>query len=127
MNPDAPPGPSDPRPSESSQPSSRIEPDTWTDDDDEGYAQSLSTSYLTSIATDIRRGVVENGRTYAAYGMHKPWLPVDDEEVSELPMSRTRHHRNHDRLLTALARPQRHAALQVCPSDEQRAAPGANR
>ena len=77
--------PSDPRPSESTQPSSRIEPDIWTDDDDEGYAQSLSNSYLTSIATDIRRGVIENGRTYAAYGMHKPWLPVDDAEVSRVP------------------------------------------
>ena len=100
MDPDVPPGPSDPRPSESSQPSSRIEPDTWTDDDDEGYAQSLSTSYLTSIATDIRRGVVENGRTYAAYGMHKPWLPVDDEEVREARLKVL------GQLLTALARPQ---------------------
>lgn len=81
---DAAPEPSDPRPSESTQSSSRIEPDTWTDDDDEGYAQSLSNSYLTSIATDIRNGIVENGRTYAAYGMHKPWLPVDDAEVSRV-------------------------------------------
>ena len=62
---------------------SSIEPDPWDDanPDDEGYAQSTSTSYLTSIASDIRRGVVEGGRTYAAYGKHKPWLPVDDPEV----------------------------------------------
>jgi hypothetical protein len=57
-----------------------IEPDFSTDD--EGYAASTSTSYLTSIASDIRRGIEENGRLYAAYGMHKPWLPIDDLEVS---------------------------------------------
>lgn len=56
-----------------------IEPDRWTDD--EGYAESTSTRYLSSIASDIRRGVEENGRLYAAYGMHKQWLPIDDEEV----------------------------------------------
>ncbi|VBB81494.1 Putative protein of unknown function [Podospora comata] len=56
-----------------------IEPDRWTDD--EGYAESTSTRYLSSIASDIRRGVEENGRLYAAYGMHKQWLPIDDEEL----------------------------------------------
>ncbi|KAK4182903.1 S-adenosyl-L-methionine-dependent methyltransferase [Podospora australis] len=56
-----------------------IEPDNWTDD--EGYAESTSTRYLSSIASDIRRGVEENGRVYAAYGIHKPWLPIDDEEL----------------------------------------------
>jgi len=49
---------------------------------DEGYAESTSTSYVSSIASDIRRGVEENGRLYAAYGQHKPWVPVDDAEVS---------------------------------------------
>ncbi|KAH8660020.1 S-adenosyl-L-methionine-dependent methyltransferase [Xylariales sp. PMI_506] len=59
--------------------SSRIEPDNSTDD--EGYAESLTTSFVTSIASDIRRGVEENGRVYAAYGIHKPWLPVDENEM----------------------------------------------
>ncbi|XP_044722024.1 methyltransferase domain-containing protein [Hirsutella rhossiliensis] len=46
-------------------PSSSIEPD----------------SYVTSLASDIRRGVEENGRVYAAYGIHKPWVPIDDLEM----------------------------------------------
>lgn len=60
--------------------SADIEPDNSTDD--EGYAASTSTSYVTSLASDIRRGVEENGRIYAAYGIHKPWMPVDESEVS---------------------------------------------
>ncbi|KND88469.1 Phosphomethylethanolamine N-methyltransferase [Tolypocladium ophioglossoides CBS 100239] len=44
-------------------PSTRMEPDTSSDD--EGYAE----------------GVEENGRLYAAYGIHKPWVPVDDREM----------------------------------------------
>ena len=63
----------------SSAPSSAIEPDFSTDD--EGYQTSLSTSYVTSLASDIRRGIEENGRIYAAYGIHRPWVPVDDMEV----------------------------------------------
>jgi len=63
-----------------------IEPDTWLSD--EGYAESTSTRYLTSIASDIRRGVEENGRLYAAYGKYQSWLPIDDEEVDFLsPLS----------------------------------------
>ena len=58
---------------------STIEPDSSIDD--EGYAATVSTSYVTSIASDIRRGIEENGRIYAAYGIHKPWMPVDDMEV----------------------------------------------
>lgn len=64
----------------SSAPSTAIEPDFSTDD--EGYEASIATSYVTSIASDIRKGVEENGRVYAAYGVHKPWIPVDDLEVS---------------------------------------------
>jgi hypothetical protein len=59
--------------------SAAIEPDFSTDD--EGYAASTTTSYVTSIASDIRRGIEENGRLYSAYGMHKAWLPIDDAEV----------------------------------------------
>ncbi|ETN38241.1 uncharacterized protein HMPREF1541_06272 [Cyphellophora europaea CBS 101466] len=56
---------------------------------DSGYAESLSsndnnndanTSYVTSIASSIRRGVIEYGRVYAAHGQHFYGLPVDDEE-----------------------------------------------
>lgn len=64
---------------ESQTPSNQIEADDSVSD--EGYAESVSTSYVLSIATDIRRGIEENGRLYAAYGQHKPWVPVDDAEV----------------------------------------------
>lgn len=77
---DLPPQPGSPTPS--SQPSSHIEADELVDD--EGYAESTTTSYVSSIASNIRRGIEENGRLYAAYGQHKPWLPVDDPEV-QLP------------------------------------------
>jgi hypothetical protein len=49
--------------------------------DDEGYAQSTSTSYVTSLASDIRRGVEENGRLYASYGKYKQMIPIDESEV----------------------------------------------
>jgi outer membrane biosynthesis protein TonB len=48
--------------------------------DDEGYAQSTTTSYVTSIASNIRRGIEENGRTYPDYGKHMPSVPMDIEE-----------------------------------------------
>jgi hypothetical protein len=54
--------------SSSSQPPSPIEADDSLDD--EGYAESTSTSYVTSIATDIRRGIEGNGRLYANYRQH---------------------------------------------------------
>jgi hypothetical protein len=63
----------------SDQASLGIEPEDFLDD--EGYAESISTSYASSIASDMRRGIEENGRLYAAYGQHKPWVPVDDSEV----------------------------------------------
>ena len=47
---------------------------------DEGYAESSNTSYLTSLASDIRRGVIENGRTYASYGKNLQGMPVDEQE-----------------------------------------------
>jgi SAM-dependent methyltransferase len=54
--------------------------------DDEGFAQSISTSYATSIATAIRRGVEENGRTYPAYGKHLAALPIDESELERNDM-----------------------------------------
>ena len=48
--------------------------------DDEGYAESTNTSYVTSIASDIRRGIEENGRTYPAYGQHQYGMPIDERE-----------------------------------------------
>ena len=51
---------------------------------DEGYAESITTSYVTSIASSIRRGIEENGRLYANYGQHLSALPIDEHEVSLL-------------------------------------------
>jgi hypothetical protein len=38
--------------------------------DDEGYQESSTSSLLSSIASEIREGKIENGRIYAAYGKH---------------------------------------------------------
>lgn len=48
--------------------------------DDEGYGGSTNTSYVSSIASDIRRGIEENGRTYPAYGQHQYGMPIDERE-----------------------------------------------
>ena len=47
---------------------------------DEGYAESTTTSYLSSLASDIHRGVTENGRTYASYGRTVQGIPIDEPE-----------------------------------------------
>lgn len=47
---------------------------------DEGYAESVGTVYATSIASEIRRGIEENGRTYPSYGMNEYGLPIDEAE-----------------------------------------------
>ncbi|KAJ3534176.1 hypothetical protein NM208_g7655 [Fusarium decemcellulare] len=60
-----------------------IEADDYQENvDDDVYPESTNTSYLTSIASDIRRGIQENGRTYGVYGIHKAWIPSDDLEAS---------------------------------------------
>lgn len=51
------------------------------DEVDEGYAASLRSSNLTSIASSIRTGVIENGRTYPSYGRHYYGIPTDDNEL----------------------------------------------
>jgi hypothetical protein len=48
--------------------------------DDEGFAESINTRYVTSIASEIRRGIEENGRTYPAYGKNQYGLPVDEQK-----------------------------------------------
>lgn len=48
---------------------------------DEGYAHSLSGSDLTSIAFNIRKGVLENGRVYPNFGKNEFGLPMDEAEL----------------------------------------------
>jgi hypothetical protein len=49
------------------------------------HIESTSTSYVTSLASDIRRGVEENGRLYASYGKYKQMIPIDESEVRYPP------------------------------------------
>jgi hypothetical protein len=53
---------------ETTQSQQPIEPDTNIED--EGYQASSASSILSTINSDIRRGVLENGRLYASYGQH---------------------------------------------------------
>ena len=48
---------------------------------DEGYAESTTTSYLSSIASDIRKGITENGRVYPNYGKNMYGMPMDEQEL----------------------------------------------
>ena len=52
------------------------------DFNDEGYATSIDRSYVTSIASDIRRGVEENGRLYPSMNRNQmTYTPIDEAEV----------------------------------------------
>jgi len=64
---------------------SEIEPDSPPED--EGYAESSTSSFISSIATEIRDGRVENGRLYAGYGKHDYGLPVDEDEWDRIDMN----------------------------------------
>lgn len=56
-----------------------IEPDNFLD---EGFAESINTDYATSIASEIRRGIEENGRTYPSFGKNEYGLPIDEQGKS---------------------------------------------
>lgn len=53
---------------------------------DEAYAESISTSYVTSIASEISRGILENERLYPQYGKHSYGLPIDEEEMDRMDL-----------------------------------------
>jgi SAM-dependent methyltransferase len=57
---------------------STIQPDSELSD--EGYASSMTTNYVSSIASEIRKGIEENGRLYPAYGKNAYGLPIDENE-----------------------------------------------
>ncbi|KAL1605109.1 hypothetical protein SLS60_004652 [Paraconiothyrium brasiliense] len=55
-----------------------------TDEDnfsDEGYDGSDVSSFLSSILSEVRRGVEIEGRQYASYGKHEYGMPMDDKEL----------------------------------------------
>lgn len=63
------------------QSSEASDPTIFADDfDDEGYGPSAQSSYATSLASDILRGIEENGRIYASYGKHAYGIPIDERE-----------------------------------------------
>ena len=53
---------------------------------DEAYAESLNTSYVTSIASEVSRGVVENERLYPSYGQHRYGMPIDEDEKDRMDL-----------------------------------------
>lgn len=53
---------------------------------DSAYGESTTSSYLTSIASDVRKGLIENGRRYHSYGNGEYALPSDDQELERLDM-----------------------------------------
>ncbi len=63
--------------------------------DDETYAESTTTSYVTSIASEISRGVLENERIYPHYGQHKYGMPVDEDEMARMELQ----HRKYEMVL----------------------------
>ena len=58
---------------------------------DEGYAESLTTSYETSIASGIRRGIAENGRLYPSYGKNMYGTPIDEQELDRSDMNHAKY------------------------------------
>jgi SAM-dependent methyltransferase len=60
-------------------PNNEIEADVQSFDS--GFVSSpTSASYVSSIASEIRRGIEENGRTYPSFGKHQYGLPIDEAE-----------------------------------------------
>jgi len=54
--------------------------------DDEAYAESTSTSYVSSIASEVSRGILENERIYPQYGKHSYGMPVDEAEMDRMDL-----------------------------------------
>ncbi|KAF1961838.1 S-adenosyl-L-methionine-dependent methyltransferase [Byssothecium circinans] len=48
---------------------------------DEGYDGSDASSFLSSILSEVRRGVEVAGRIYPSYGKHEYGMPMDEKEL----------------------------------------------
>ncbi|KAF5844117.1 hypothetical protein GGP41_010165 [Bipolaris sorokiniana] len=55
--------------------------DTSEASTDEGYADSDASSFLSSILSEVRRGVEIEGRLYPSYGKHAYGMPMDEKEL----------------------------------------------
>lgn len=73
--------------------------DTDFDDVDQGYVTSTSTSYLSSVASNIRKGVVEKGHVYPDYGKNPYGLPMDAAELDRNDMQHAKFTMLHGRRL----------------------------
>ncbi|KAF4303551.1 putative tam domain methyltransferase protein [Botryosphaeria dothidea] len=55
-------------------------------DNDSSYADSTTSSDLTSLASSVTRGLYENGRRYHSFGSSQYAFPNDDAELDRLDM-----------------------------------------
>jgi SAM-dependent methyltransferase len=61
-----------------------MQPDN--DSSDEAYAESTTTSFVTSIKSEVSRGVLENERLYPSYGQHDYGMPIDEDELDRMDL-----------------------------------------
>jgi SAM-dependent methyltransferase len=54
------------------------------------YDASDASSFLSSILSDVRRGVEIEGRRYASYGQHEYGMPMDEKELDRIDLQ---HHK----------------------------------
>ncbi|EDU49821.1 conserved hypothetical protein [Pyrenophora tritici-repentis Pt-1C-BFP] len=64
--------------------------DTSEASTDEGYADSDASSFLSSILSEVRRGVEIEGRLYPSYGKHAYGMPIDEKELDRIDLQ---HHK----------------------------------
>jgi SAM-dependent methyltransferase len=66
----------------------QIAPAMQPDNDlsDEAYAESTTTSFVTSIKSEVSRGVLENERLYPSYGQHDYGMPIDEDELDRMDL-----------------------------------------
>jgi SAM-dependent methyltransferase len=61
------------------------------DIDDEGYQETTSSSYVSSLASEVTRGVLENERIYPQYGKHSYGMPVDEDEMARMDLQHSKY------------------------------------
>ena len=66
----------------------QIAPAMQPDNDlsDEAYAESTTASFVTSIKSEVSRGVLENERLYPSYGQHDYGMPIDEDELDRMDL-----------------------------------------
>lgn len=62
-----------------------------SNDGDSAYAESARSSSLTSLCSEVTRGIFENGRRYHSYGSAQYAFPNDERELERLDMQHAMH------------------------------------